>query len=83
MESHIRTRTRARACDGDGDGDDDDDDNDQDAKPVSGFARLGLDVPTVVVMLKGSLPPTIAIAMYQSSVVSGYFLTFGYFIADS
>lgn len=52
MESHIRTHTRARACDGDGDGDDDDDDNDQDAKPVSGFARLRLDVPTVVVMLK-------------------------------
>jgi hypothetical protein len=36
---------------------------------------------TVVYNDRGSLPPTIAIAMYQSSVVSDYFLTFGYFIA--
>jgi len=47
------------------------------------LAKLGLDPPTIIVLFKGSVPPTVAVAMYQSDVVSGYFLTFGYFIAIS
>ncbi|KAK4141413.1 uncharacterized protein C8A04DRAFT_39139 [Dichotomopilus funicola] len=43
-------------------------------------AKLGLDVPTVATMFKGSLPPTIAIAMLQSRPVALYFSTLGYLI---
>ncbi|KAK3989450.1 hypothetical protein QBC44DRAFT_327370 [Cladorrhinum sp. PSN332] len=44
------------------------------------FAKLGLDAPTLITMFKGSLPPTIGIAMYQAPVVSSYFITLGYLI---
>ncbi|KAK4167698.1 hypothetical protein QBC43DRAFT_202945 [Cladorrhinum sp. PSN259] len=43
-------------------------------------AKLGLDAPTLITMFKGSLPPTIAIAMYQARAVSSYFITVGYLI---
>ncbi|EFQ34474.1 hypothetical protein CGRA01v4_00096 [Colletotrichum graminicola] len=43
--------------------------------------RLGLDVPTVLMMFKGSLPPIIGIAIYQSPPVAQYFTTLGYLVA--
>ncbi|KAK2053360.1 hypothetical protein LY76DRAFT_554120 [Colletotrichum caudatum] len=43
--------------------------------------RLGLDVPTVVMMFKGSLPSLIGIAMYQATPVAQYFTTLGYLVA--
>lgn len=45
---------------------------------VNLFAKLGLDMPTLVIMLKGSLPPTIGIAMYQSSSISSILGSIGY-----
>ncbi|KAK1773957.1 hypothetical protein QBC45DRAFT_446490 [Copromyces sp. CBS 386.78] len=44
-------------------------------------AKLGLDMPTVITMFKGSLPPTIAIAMCQAHSVATYFSTVGYLVA--
>ncbi|KAK3952214.1 hypothetical protein QBC32DRAFT_145674 [Pseudoneurospora amorphoporcata] len=44
-------------------------------------AKLGLDMPTVITMFKGSLPPTIGIAMCQSHSVANYFGTVGYLVA--
>ena len=38
---------------------------------------------TLKMMFKGSLPPTIAIAMYQSDAVSGEYTTLGYLVAIS
>ncbi|KAL2020820.1 hypothetical protein VTK56DRAFT_7913 [Thermocarpiscus australiensis] len=43
-------------------------------------AKLGLDKPTLITMFKGSLPPTIGIAMYQAPAVSSYFTTLGYLV---
>ncbi|KAK3374804.1 hypothetical protein B0H63DRAFT_452637 [Podospora didyma] len=81
----------------DNDDDDDDDDDDDSNDGVDGvdgakkkkkpnliaktFAKLGLDVPTLVTMLKGSLPPAISIAMCQAPAVSAYFSTLGYLVA--
>ncbi|KAK2013273.1 hypothetical protein LZ32DRAFT_604565 [Colletotrichum eremochloae] len=42
--------------------------------------RLGLDVPTVLMMFKGSLPPIIGLAIYQSTPVARYFTTIGYLV---
>ncbi|KAJ0166364.1 Uncharacterized protein CTA2_7573 [Colletotrichum tanaceti] len=42
--------------------------------------RLGLDAPTVMMMFKGSLPPLIGVAMYQSTAVAQYFTTLGYLV---
>ncbi|KAL2195453.1 hypothetical protein P885DRAFT_70547 [Corynascus similis CBS 632.67] len=42
--------------------------------------KLGLDAPTLMIMFKGSLPPTIGIAMLQSRTVAAYFSTLGYLI---
>ncbi|KAK1751277.1 hypothetical protein QBC47DRAFT_80298 [Echria macrotheca] len=42
--------------------------------------KLGLDKPTLLMMFKGSLPPTIGIAMCQAPVVASYFATLGYLI---
>ncbi|KAL8391772.1 hypothetical protein RB595_002109 [Gaeumannomyces hyphopodioides] len=41
-------------------------------------ARLGLDMPTLKMMLKGSLPPIIAISMLQSRAATAYFSSIGY-----
>ncbi|RAH69061.1 uncharacterized protein BO66DRAFT_325161 [Aspergillus aculeatinus CBS 121060] len=43
--------------------------------------RLGLDTRTFLMMLKGALPPTIVIAIYQSSSIADITLTIGYLSA--
>ncbi|KAK5216438.1 hypothetical protein LTR72_010612 [Exophiala xenobiotica] len=43
--------------------------------------KAGLDVPTVLMMLKGALPPTIALAAYQSDAWAREYGTLGYLIA--
>ncbi|KAI0199723.1 hypothetical protein F4808DRAFT_206234 [Astrocystis sublimbata] len=53
--------------------------------PKPGFVsrlvtKLGLDAPTLVAMFKGAIPPTVALAIYQSDAVSHEFSTFGYII---
>lgn len=45
------------------------------------WQKAGLDYMTLALMLKGSLPPTIAIAMYQSRAVSSQYGTIGYLVA--
>ena len=45
------------------------------------WQKSGLDAPTVMMMFKGSLPPTIAIAMYQSDAVASFYGALGYLIA--
>ena len=45
------------------------------------WTKIGLDKGTVLMMLKGSLPPTIAIAMYQSTAVATEYSTLGYLVA--
>lgn len=45
------------------------------------WAKTGLDSLTLKTMVKGSLPPTIAISMYQSNVVAARFSTLGYLVA--
>ncbi|KAM7193793.1 Protein of unknown function (DUF2422) domain containing protein [Naviculisporaceae sp. PSN 640] len=70
---------------------DDDDDGDdvvhvaeQKPKKPSSLERiktkLGLDAPTLLLMLKGSLPPTLGVAIYQADAVASYFGSFGYLI---
>ncbi|KAK0637430.1 hypothetical protein B0T17DRAFT_485663 [Bombardia bombarda] len=44
------------------------------------FTKLNLDTPTLLMMFKGSLPPTIGIAMYQAAPVAAYFSTLGYLV---
>jgi hypothetical protein len=43
--------------------------------------KVGLDKLTLILMLKGSLPPTIAIAAYQSTSFAEHFTTLGYLVA--
>lgn len=45
------------------------------------WQKAGLDVMTLSLMLKGSLAPTIAIAMYQSDAVAKQYGTLGYLVA--
>jgi hypothetical protein len=45
------------------------------------WKRLGLDRPTVMKMLKFSMPPTLALCIYQSDVVANTYTTVGYLIA--
>lgn len=45
------------------------------------WQKIGLDIPTLSVMLKGSLPPTIAIALYQSKNFAAQYSTLGYLVA--
>ncbi|OQO12602.1 hypothetical protein B0A48_02064 [Cryoendolithus antarcticus] len=45
------------------------------------WQKSGLDVFTVLMMIKGSLPPTIAIAIYQAPAVSAHYSTLGYLMA--
>ncbi|KAK4198060.1 hypothetical protein QBC40DRAFT_96830 [Triangularia verruculosa] len=42
--------------------------------------KLGLDAATLITMFKGSLPPIIATAMYQSAPITAYFTTLGYLV---
>ncbi|KAJ5807354.1 Brefeldin A sensitivity protein [Penicillium robsamsonii] len=44
------------------------------------WQKLGLDRPTVLLMMKGGLPPTIAIAICQNKVVAHEFTTLGYLV---
>ncbi|KAK4955886.1 hypothetical protein LTR10_006825 [Elasticomyces elasticus] len=57
----------------------------QDPKPPSKlktlWTKLGLDPLTLMLMLKGSIPPTIAISMYQSRAVATQYSTLGYLVA--
>ncbi|KIW33378.1 uncharacterized protein PV07_00235 [Cladophialophora immunda] len=43
--------------------------------------KLNLDVPTLLLMLKGGLPPAIALAAYQSDAWAKQYSTLGYLIA--
>jgi len=45
------------------------------------WAKIGLDVGTVVIMVKGSLPPIIALSMYQADAVAQHYSTLGYLVA--
>lgn len=63
------------------------DDSHQPAKPKPKPARwkiwwnkIGLDVPTIAMMFKGSLPATISIAIYQADPVARTFKTLGYLV---
>lgn len=51
------------------------------SKLKSLWQKAGLDVPTIMMMFKGSLPPTIAIAMYQARDVQQVYQTLGYLVA--
>lgn len=45
------------------------------------WAKADLDVPTFLMMIKGSLAPTIAIAMFQAPAVANHYGGTGYLIA--
>nr|XP_001400829.2 hypothetical protein ANI_1_1198124 [Aspergillus niger CBS 513.88] len=49
--------------------------------PLTWRQRLDLDARSFLIMLKGALPPTIVIAIYQSSAISDITLTIGYLSA--
>ncbi|PYH49747.1 uncharacterized protein BP01DRAFT_378358 [Aspergillus saccharolyticus JOP 1030-1] len=49
--------------------------------PMTWRRRLDLDTRTFLMMLKGALPPTIVIAIYQSSSIADITLTIGYLSA--
>ncbi|KAH8668497.1 hypothetical protein BX600DRAFT_379553 [Xylariales sp. PMI_506] len=44
------------------------------------LARLGLDLPTLILMIKGGLPPTIGISLLQATPIADYFGTLGYLL---
>jgi hypothetical protein len=45
------------------------------------WTKLGLDIPTLLMMAKAALPPTIAMAMYQADAVARVYSTLGYLTA--
>ncbi|KAL4778599.1 hypothetical protein BJX76DRAFT_131446 [Aspergillus varians] len=47
----------------------------------SAWNKVGLDRQSVILMMKGAIPPTIALAIYQADSVAVYFTTSGYLIA--
>ncbi|OJJ33301.1 hypothetical protein ASPWEDRAFT_30391 [Aspergillus wentii DTO 134E9] len=49
--------------------------------PATWWSRLELDSQTVLMLLKGALPPTIVIAIYQSDAISEITTTIGYLSA--
>ncbi|PYH99783.1 hypothetical protein BO71DRAFT_138129 [Aspergillus ellipticus CBS 707.79] len=49
--------------------------------PLTWRQRLGLDTRTFLIMLKGALPPTIVIAIHQSSAIADITTTIGYLAA--
>jgi hypothetical protein len=51
------------------------------SKLKAAWGKLGLDVPTLLMMGKAALPPTIALAMYQASDVAQTYTTLGYLTA--
>lgn len=55
--------------------------DDEPAKPEQKpgiLAKIGLDVPTISMMFKGSLPPIICISIYQANSISSIAPTLGY-----
>ncbi|OCK80397.1 MFS transporter [Lepidopterella palustris CBS 459.81] len=56
-----------------------------DAKPPSKikqlWTKLGLDIPTVLLMMKAAIPPTISLAIYQADSVAKTYSTLGYLVA--
>jgi hypothetical protein len=56
----------------------------EDSKPSflkKTWTKLGLDVPTLMMMGKAALPPTIALSMYQATAVAQVYTTLGYLTA--
>ncbi|CAN9248166.1 unnamed protein product [Alternaria alternata] len=51
------------------------------SKLKTGWDKLGLDPPTLMMMGKAALPPTIALSMYQATDVAQTFTTLGYLTA--
>lgn len=47
------------------------------------WTKLDLDVGTVMMMFKGSLPPIIAIAAFQAPAFAAHFGTLGYLVVSS
>ncbi|KAE9984928.1 hypothetical protein EG328_008126 [Venturia inaequalis] len=45
------------------------------------WTRLDMDVPTLLTMMKGGLPPAISMAMYQADAVASTYSTLGYLVA--
>lgn len=45
------------------------------------WKKTQLDVPTILIMMKGGLPPVISLAIYQSSGVAATYATLGYLVA--
>ena len=45
------------------------------------WIAVGLDLPTLIVMLKGALPPIIALAMLRSKTVAAKYTTLGYLVS--
>ncbi|KAJ9293207.1 hypothetical protein DTO271G3_7930 [Paecilomyces variotii] len=45
------------------------------------WAKLGLDAGTFMMMMKGAIPPTVSVAIYQSNSVADTYTTLGYLIA--
>ncbi|KAG4030892.1 hypothetical protein MFRU_010g00260 [Monilinia fructicola] len=45
------------------------------------WGKLGLDAPTLMMMFKGSVAPTISIAFYEADSVSKTYTTLGYLVA--
>ena len=52
------------------------------SKIVQLWQKTGLDVKTLLMMFKGSLPPTIAIAIYQATDVAVFYSSLGYLVAS-
>ena len=59
------------------------DDDGQRKKPFLSrcWDKMGLDTPTMMKMLKFSIPPTLALCIYQSNLISSTYTTVGYLIA--
>lgn len=51
------------------------------AKIKANLTALGFTTKLVLLMIKGSLPPTIALALYQSPAVSAFYQRLGYLVA--
>ncbi|USP81966.1 hypothetical protein yc1106_09240 [Curvularia clavata] len=51
------------------------------SKLKTAWDKLGLDVPTLLMMGKAALPPTIALSMYQATDVAQTYTTLGYLTA--
>ncbi|KAJ5528814.1 hypothetical protein N7527_002207 [Penicillium freii] len=45
------------------------------------WQKTGLDRPTILLMMKGGIPPTIAVSIYQSQPVANEYTTLGYLVA--